>query len=170
MPKRPHDAQLPASEDLLKRFKAAASDVVRLCEIIGSTNSTCIAGAVFTPIAGGSSSAPDDSKPPRKTVFTDGILVDSFMFLNRFHLDALLFTCKLTQNLVTCHMQKDCLRHLCHATIRRHPRGGGVWLRAESECYNHCHSVERSKQLGFHSRLIEKAVTNEEANEFFCNI
>ncbi|KAH7698540.1 hypothetical protein AAVH_34365, partial [Aphelenchoides avenae] len=157
--KRPNRSPEPASEDLVKRFKAAANDVVRLREIVESSDSVSVAAAIAALLAGDSSSAPSDPEQQRKVVLADDVLLDALQFLSRFYLDPLLVTCKLTRNLVIYHMRDVCLRDLEFATLRRHPRHGDecLWLRAEDKCHDW-------------RRTLDLTVTNEEASEVFCNV
>ncbi|KAH7720372.1 hypothetical protein AAVH_12183 [Aphelenchoides avenae] len=148
----------PASEDLVKRFRAAANDFVRLREIVESSDSASVAAAIAALLAVESSSAPSGSELPWKVMFADDVLLDALKFLGRFYLDPLLETCKRTQHLVTHHMHDVCLRYLNFATLRRHPSADEcLWLRAEDECDDR-------------RRCLELTVTKEEANEAICNV
>ncbi|KAH7709619.1 hypothetical protein AAVH_23111, partial [Aphelenchoides avenae] len=137
MSKRSDSSPAPASEDLVERFKAAANDVVRLREIVESTDSVSIAAAIAALLAGGSSSAPSGSELQRKFVLADDVLLDALQFLSRFYLDPLLVTCNLTRNLIVHHMRDVCLRDLEFATLRRHPRHGDECLRLRAEDKRH---------------------------------
>ncbi|KAH7684526.1 hypothetical protein AAVH_40966, partial [Aphelenchoides avenae] len=160
--KGPLSSSAPASEDLVKLFKAAANDVVRLREIVESSDSVSIAAAIAALLTGGSSSAPSGSELQRKVMFADDVLLDAMQFLSRFYLDPLLVTCKQTRNLIIHHMHDVCLRYLEFATLRRHPRHSDeyLWLRAEEKCHDR----------GYLCRTLELTVTKGEANEVFCNM
>ncbi|KAH7711905.1 hypothetical protein AAVH_20785 [Aphelenchoides avenae] len=159
MSKRSDSSSTPASEDLVQRFRVAANDVVRLREIVESSDSVSLAAAIAALLAGGNPSAPSGSELQRKVMFADDVLLDALKFLSRCYLDPLLVTCKRTRNMVVHRMHDVCLRYLFFATLRRHPRGADEchWLRAEAKC-------------GDGSRTLELTVSKEEANDVICNV
>lgn len=69
MSKHPHGSQAPgpASEELVKRLRAAADDYsMRLQEIVESNDSASIAAAFATLLAASTASAMKDSERPKK--------------------------------------------------------------------------------------------------------
>ncbi|KAH7718790.1 hypothetical protein AAVH_13767 [Aphelenchoides avenae] len=89
MGNRLHKSQAPASasEDLVKRLKAAGNDTVLLHEIIESNDSASVAAAFAALLAGGTSSTANKSELRKKT------FLEVVLFADRDTLDAMQLVC-----------------------------------------------------------------------------
>ncbi|KAH7697193.1 hypothetical protein AAVH_35725, partial [Aphelenchoides avenae] len=108
MSKRPRNSQAPttASEDLVKRLKAAANNVELLQDIIERNDSGAVAAAFSALLTGGSCAAPTGSKLPEKAQnrpcrsWPAETFLEVVLFADRDTLDAVQLVCGFLLNFI----------------------------------------------------------------------